>query len=102
MKITGLKRDHLLNSEWKASRSKFVGTTGHDDQKRDNLVINGSSGIIHYYIIIIKLARNVIDKRCIFIQSTARSVDKATDDLDKSVQRATTTLVQSDLVNLDL
>jgi len=26
------------------SRLKFVGTTGNDDQKRDNPVLNGTSG----------------------------------------------------------
>jgi hypothetical protein len=43
MEITGLKRDSLLKTGKKASHSKFVETTGRDDQKRNNLVLNGTS-----------------------------------------------------------
>jgi hypothetical protein len=44
MEITGLKRDSLLKTGKKLSHSKFVGTTGRDNQKRDNPVLNGTSG----------------------------------------------------------
>lgn len=33
MEIMGLKQNYLLNTGQKASRSMFIGTTGHDDKK---------------------------------------------------------------------
>jgi hypothetical protein len=44
MEITGLKRDNFLKTGQKVSHLNFVETTGRDDQKRDNPVINGTSG----------------------------------------------------------
>lgn len=44
MKITGLKWDHLLKTGQNAFLSKFVGTRGHDTQKKDNSVLNGMYG----------------------------------------------------------
>jgi hypothetical protein len=44
MEITGLKWDNLLKTGKKASHLKFVGTMGHDDQKKDNPILNGTSG----------------------------------------------------------
>jgi hypothetical protein len=44
MEITGLKRDSLLKTGKKASHLKFVGTTRRHDQKKDNPVLNGTSG----------------------------------------------------------
>jgi hypothetical protein len=40
----GLIRDHILKTGQKASRLKFVGTTGHNDKKRGNSVLNGTYG----------------------------------------------------------
>jgi hypothetical protein len=44
MEVTGLKRVPILKTGQKASRLKFVGTTGHNDKKRDNPVLNGTYG----------------------------------------------------------
>jgi hypothetical protein len=44
MEVTGLKRDPILKTGQKASRSKFVGTTGHNDKIRDSSVLNGTYG----------------------------------------------------------
>jgi len=40
MQITGLKRDHLLKMELKASLSMYVGTMGHGNQKQDIPILN--------------------------------------------------------------
>lgn len=44
MKIKGLKRDKRLKTARNASLSNFVGTTGHNYKKRENLVLNGTYG----------------------------------------------------------
>jgi hypothetical protein len=44
MEVTGLKRHPILKMGQKASHSKFVGTMGHNDKKRDNPVLNGTYG----------------------------------------------------------
>jgi hypothetical protein len=44
MEVTGLKRDPILKTGQKASRSKFVGIMGHNDKKRDNPILNGTYG----------------------------------------------------------
>lgn len=36
----GLQRNYLLKMGYKAFRSKFVETTGHNDQKKTNLIFN--------------------------------------------------------------
>jgi hypothetical protein len=44
MEVTGLKRVSILKTGQKASCSKFVGTTGQNDKKWDNPVLNGTYG----------------------------------------------------------
>jgi hypothetical protein len=49
MEVTGLNQDSILKTGQKASCSKFVGTTGHNDKKRDNTVLNGTYGHPNLY-----------------------------------------------------
>jgi hypothetical protein len=44
MEVTGLKGKPIIKTGQKASRLKFLGTTGHNDNKSNNPVLNGTYG----------------------------------------------------------